>query len=149
MDDTLLDRLEAALNQLNGTAPERQRFAGVDEDVLQVLVGAAERAARAQAQVWALVDAAVDMEPSLVRWGARLFHDLSATGEEAARTDAAMRDRAAAAADNQAQWRREALDKVSRLVDESRERLARQVQQAAAEIAAGPPPRPKRGFGIP
>ncbi|MFI5867288.1 hypothetical protein [Streptomyces sp. NPDC051546] len=148
MDDTLLDRLEAALDQLEGTAPERERFARLDEDVLRVLVDAAERAARAQAQVWALVDATVDTDPSLVIWGARLFHDLSATGEDAARTDAAMRERAAKTVRNEAQWRSEALDKVSQLVVENRERLARQVEQAEGEIAAGPPPRPQRGFGL-
>lgn len=149
MDDTLLDRLETALAALKGTAPDRRRFADVDEDVLRVLVDAAERAARAQEQVWALVEATADPEPPLVIWGARLFSGLSATGEEAERTDAAMREHAAASARNRAQWQREALDKVSELVDENRARLERQVKQSEAEIAAGPPPRPKRGFGLP
>jgi hypothetical protein len=38
---------------------------------------------------------------------------------------------------------------VSELVEESRTRLEQQVQRAEAEIAAGPPPREKRGFGLP
>ncbi|MFF3335724.1 hypothetical protein ACFYWX_40445 [Streptomyces sp. NPDC002888] len=33
MDDTLLDRLETALNELNGTPPDRKPFADVDKDV--------------------------------------------------------------------------------------------------------------------
>ncbi|MFF7369782.1 hypothetical protein [Streptomyces tricolor] len=149
MNETLLDRLETALKELKGTPPDRQRFAGVDEDVLRVLVEAAERAVKAQAQVWALVEATADDEPPLVIWGARTFADLSATGEEAERTDAAKREFAAASARNRAQWQREALDKVSELVDERRARLEEQLKQAELEIAAGPPPRPKRGWGLP
>jgi hypothetical protein len=143
MDDTLPDRLETALNELNGTPPDRKRFAGVDEGVLRVLVDAAERAARAQAQVWALVEATADSEPPLVVWPARNVYDAEAVGEEAERTDARIREHTAAAAHNLAQWRREALNKVSELVDERRARLEEQVQQAEAEIASGPPPAPE------
>ena len=60
-----------------------------------------------------------------------------------------MRQRAAASVWNRAQWQREALDKVSELVEASRTRLEEQVQPAEAEIAAGLLPRPKRGFGLP
>ncbi|WP_069772171.1 hypothetical protein [Streptomyces sp. LUP30] len=143
MDDTLLDRLETALNELNGTPPDRTRFTNVDEGVLQVLVDAAERAVRAQAQVWALVEATADPEPSLVIWRARRVDDVRATGEEAERADAQIRENTAEAARTLAQSRREALDRVSQLVDEGRTRLQQQVQQAEAEIAAGPPPRPR------
>lgn len=149
MDDFLLDRLETALNELNGTPPDRKCFQKVDDGVLRVLVDAAERAARARARVWALVEATADPEPPLVVWGFRTIADLSATGEEAAQTDARIQERTAASARNRAQWRREALDKVSELVEESRARLEQQVQQAEAELAAGPPPRPKQGFGLP
>jgi hypothetical protein len=48
-----------------------------------------------------------------VIWGARTFAVLSAAGEGAERTDAAMRERAAASARNRAQWQREVPDKVS------------------------------------
>jgi ABC-type transporter Mla subunit MlaD len=148
-DDTLLDRLETALSELKGTPPDRKRFANADKDVLRVLVDTAERAVRAQAQVWALVEATADPEPSLVRWPARLFHDLSATGEEAERTDAQLRDCAAKVAQDRAERQRQALGTVSELVEERQARLEEQVQQAEAEILAGPPPHPKLGFILP
>ncbi|MFE6459704.1 hypothetical protein ACFVP0_19885 [Streptomyces cinereoruber] len=112
MDETLLQRLDEALNALAenpGHPPRRRDLKAADEDVLKVILAAAERAIRARDQVWTLAEMLVDDEMPLVIWPARNLHDHLATVEKAERADERLRQHAAEGARNAVTCRRERL----------------------------------------
>ncbi|MFC7934045.1 hypothetical protein [Streptomyces cinereoruber] len=149
MDETLLQRLDEALNALAenpGHPPRHRDLEAADEDVLKVILAAAERAIRARDQVWALTETLVDDEMPLVIWPARNLHDHLATGEEAERADERLRRHTAESARNMATWRRERLQKVQEHLNDSQQRLEEQLQRVDDEVAAGPPPLVWKGW---
>ncbi|OEV09295.1 hypothetical protein [Streptomyces nanshensis] len=149
MDERLLKRLDEALHILAedpGHPPHRRDLEAADEDVLKVVLSAAERAIRARDQVWALAATLVDTDVPLVIWPARSLDDHHATGEEAEREDERIRQRTAEGARNRAQWRRENLRMVQEHMDEREQRLDEELQRVDDEVAAGPPPRDRMGW---
>lgn len=149
MDETLLGQLDEALATLAenvGHPPGRRDLEAADEDVLKVLLAAAQRAIRARDQVWALAGTLVGEEMPLVLWPARTMADEHATGEEAGREDERIRQRTAEGARNLATWRGERLQKVQECLDENRKRLEEELLRVDDEVAAGPPPRTLRSW---
>lgn len=145
----LLEQLHDALRTLAqnpGHPPNRRDLETADEDLLKVILTAAERAIRARDQVWALTETLVDTEIPLVIWGARTMDDHRAMGEEAERADERTRQHTAESARNLAQWRRERLQKVQEHLEDSQKRLEAELQRVDDEIAAGPPPRNRMGW---